>query len=177
MQLGSLSQEYAEIPDRPGILGDQGVIQTGVERNDIARPSPPFEGIGKWESTPASLHGDEYRYHPIRMVTPRVEAGIDDPAGWCRWKADSIDGFPPPHIRPQISFLFRSTEELRRFRPRTGFRPPQGQNYDSAEMQFIAGVNKDIAKFRPRTNWRCGVPDFGQDDTRGTGTGGKRVEL
>jgi hypothetical protein len=44
LQLGPLSQEQAEIPNRPGILGDQGVIPTGVEGNDAARAYPPFEG-------------------------------------------------------------------------------------------------------------------------------------
>jgi hypothetical protein len=98
LQFGSLSQEQAEIPDRPGILGDQGAIPTGVERDDIARANPSFEGVGKWESTPASLQGKEYRYHAIRVVTPDVQPGIDEPAGWCRWNPDAIDGFPPSDI-------------------------------------------------------------------------------
>ena len=95
LQLGPLSQEQAEIPNRPGILGDQGVIPTGVERNDIARRYPSFERIGKWESTPTCFQGEEYRDHPIHLVTPRVEACINHPARWCRWNAHSI-GFLPP---------------------------------------------------------------------------------
>jgi hypothetical protein len=55
LQLGSLSQEYTEIPDRPGILGNQGVIPTGIKRNDIARSDPSLEGIGKRESPPPGL--------------------------------------------------------------------------------------------------------------------------
>ena len=102
LQFGSLRHEEAEIPDRPGILGDQGVVPTGVERNHVARPYPSFEGVAKRESKPASLQGQEYRNHPIRRVTPHVEARVDDPAGWSRRNAGSIDGFPPPDIRPQM---------------------------------------------------------------------------
>src|SRR5580698_7458432 len=105
LQFGSLSQESAEIPDRPGIPGDQGVVPTGVERNDIARPYASFEGIGEWESTPASPQGEEYRHHLIRVVAPRIEAGIDDPARWCRWNAGSIDGFPPRTYDPRCHDL------------------------------------------------------------------------
>src|SRR5580698_624833 len=79
LQIGSLRQQQAEVPNRPRILGDQGVISTGIERNDIAHSDPLFEGIDKWQTTPGSLQGQEYRYHPIWIVAPGVEAGIDNP--------------------------------------------------------------------------------------------------
>ena len=102
LQLGSPSQEDTEIPDRPGIPGDQGVIATGIERNDVARPDSSLEGIGKGQSASAGLEGNEDRYHPIHIVTPRIEAGVDNPARRRRWHASvANDSMPPPHIRSQ----------------------------------------------------------------------------
>ncbi len=79
-QFGPLSKKEAEIPDRPGVLGDQGVITASVERHDIARSDASFERIDKWEPTSARLQCEEYGDHLIHMVIPGVKAGIDDSA-------------------------------------------------------------------------------------------------
>jgi hypothetical protein len=76
LQSGPLSQKDAEIPDRSGVPGNQGVIATSVERHDIAHSGASSEGIDKREPTSARLHCEEYGDNLIHLVRWQEVAGL-----------------------------------------------------------------------------------------------------